>query len=150
MKEVGTEEYKKFAAAFIKSINASVLVATNKLPKKETMINQDPVKGYKNEMDKVEAQKNLPAPLICAPNNHRTLVCIEASKHSRTDFKERVARLVGGLNTGDTLKADIVTISDGKIYPGIQFFGDEPGGLEIVTPPGINRDQIIILKDAKL
>lgn len=66
---------------------------------------------------------------------HRTLVIIEASANSSDAFKERAKRFVSGsFNTSDAMKAQIVTITDGKIYAGLVFTGEKSGGLDNSSP----------------
>ena len=63
--------------------------------------------------------------------SHQTLVIIDVSAMSPTTFMERMKRFVGGLNTPDTMKANVVTVTDGKMYAGLTFTGDKAGGLEV-------------------
>jgi hypothetical protein len=44
--------------------------------------------------------------------SHQTLVIIEVSAMSPSTFMERMRRFVGGLNTPDTMKANVVTVTD--------------------------------------
>ncbi len=63
--------------------------------------------------------------------SHQTLVIIEVSAMSPSTFMERMRRFVGGLNTPDTMKANVVTVTDGKMYAGLTFTGDKAGGREV-------------------
>lgn len=77
-----------------------------------------------------------PAELKGIPTGpHRTLVIVEASANSSDAFKERAKRFVSGsFNTSDAMKAQIVTITDGKIYAGLVFTGEKSGGLDNSSP----------------
>jgi len=68
---------------------------------------------------------------------HQTLVIVEASCQSPPAFKERVERLIGGFNTPQTIKANIITVADGLVYPGLTYSGKVSGGLDVEIPHGM-------------
>ena len=68
------------------------------------------------------------------PENHQTLIVLQLSKSDDTSkTRERLTRFVGSLNHSSTIKADVVTISDGKLYEGIYFGGKTRGGYALNT-----------------
>ena len=49
---------------------------------------------------------------------NRSLVIIHANINSDSEFRERAGRLVESLNNADTMKAVVVTVNGGLLYPG--------------------------------
>lgn len=85
-----------------------------------------------------------------SPGNH-TVVVVHGSQKSSGEFKERAARFVSSLNLADTIKAMVVTVSDGKFHAGLTFEGEEAGGVDeaVIVEVGKRFKQIIEVKDAK-
>ena len=59
---------------------------------------------------------------------HQTLVMVLTSRRVSDKFIERSARFVTSLNNSDTIKADVMSVTDGCLYLGLGAFGDIPGG----------------------
>jgi len=95
---------------------------------------KDPISGYMTEKQGYEAIEI--EDILQGHVRHQTIVIVEASANSTATFRERAQRLVGGLNTAETIKANVVTITDGKMYAGLVFTGKESGGKEVKFPPG--------------
>lgn len=84
------------------------------------------------------------------PDSHQLLVVIEICEDSGSKFKERAARLLGSLNTTSTIKADVISVTDGKMYEGLHLTKGKPGGKDFSgLPPGKQRNSVCILQEAK-
>lgn len=89
-------------------------------------MHNDPIEGYIDDpMSSVQLELTRP------PTNHQTLVVVNICAESTPNYIERAKRFVYSLNTPKTMKADIVTVSDGKLYYGLVITGSTPGGLSV-------------------
>lgn len=84
---------------------------------------------------------------------HQTLIVVSIGEQSFQSFKERTIRFITGFNNPVNMKANILTVNGGKLYPGLYFGPDTPGGLsrsEIKKKLGQNNhfSLIIEVKDA--
>jgi len=96
------------------------------------MTNHDPIKNYEILMGKIATTNKVEAlELSDVPKAHQTLIVIHASKYSAENARERIVRFTTSLNLSNTIKADVVTIADGKMYAGVYFGGTKAGGKEI-------------------
>ena len=97
----------------------------------DQMVNQfykptsDPIKNYK---DLTEGTFGMEISLLDIMPQNRTLVIIFGSKDSTGEFKERATRLVGSLNTPDTIKVVVVTVNGDKVFSGLNFTEPERDG----------------------
>ena len=83
--------------------------------------------------------------------NHRTLVLVYGDENSNEDFRERVVRLTGEMNTPYGMKAVIATVADGKMKEGIAWDGSESGGLTDEQKADLATDfvQIVEVKSGR-
>jgi len=61
--------------------------------------------------------------------SHQSLVAVELAFNIPFEHYERVSRFVTSLNDINTMKADVVTATDGLLYEGIVITGWDPGGV---------------------
>lgn len=100
-------------------------------------LHSDPITGWAQATQNTDAIDAIPVPSLSDPSlTHQTLVIIEASAGSPRLFKDRMMRFVGGLNTESTMKANVITVADGKMYAGLTFEGKKSGGLDVKINPG--------------
>lgn len=115
-----------------------------KLPANSDLFNQvshtDPLKNYEALMNNTAPTSKEPIDEV--PSNHSTLVVINISSGSSDKLRERAKRFVSSLNTESTMKADIVTVVDGKMYAGLVILPGVPGGF---VPSMIGQTQLIIV-----
>jgi len=76
----------------------------------------DPIENY---MNLKKLKNNILLDDVTAIN--RTLVLVYADSKSKKDYKERIDRFIGGLNTAETIKAVVITVTGDKIYQGVTF-----------------------------
>lgn len=87
----------------------------------------DPIENY---MNLKKLKNNILLDDVTAIN--RTLVVVYADSKSKKDYKERIDRFIGGLNTAETIKAVVITVSGDKIYQGVTF--ENPPSDEKIDP----------------
>ena len=58
---------------------------------------------------------------------HQTLVAVFTKKDASEKFVERSTRFITSLNHSNTIKADIISVSDGVFYNGLIFVGKNYG-----------------------
>ena len=58
---------------------------------------------------------------------HQTLVAVLTKRDASEKFTERSTRFVNSLNHPTTIKADIISVSDGVFYEGLIFVGKNYG-----------------------
>jgi hypothetical protein len=59
---------------------------------------------------------------------HQTLLVVHVTSNPHPVFMERAIRLATSFNLTSTIKADILSLADGKLYEGLVWTGDAPGG----------------------
>lgn len=81
---------------------------------------------------------------------HQTLVVVFVKHDPSPLFIERSGRFVTSLNLTETIKADIVSLSDGILYSGLVWTGQKPGGMSQDDIEKFSRDagytQTVVLK----
>ena len=60
---------------------------------------------------------------------HQTLTVFQVCEDATYSWQERSLRMASGFNTAETIKVDIMSLSDGDFYEGLVFTGKHPGGL---------------------
>lgn len=60
---------------------------------------------------------------------HQTLTVFQVCQDATYSWQERSLRMASGFNTAETIKVDIMSLSDGDFYEGLVFTGKHPGGL---------------------
>lgn len=96
----------------------------------------DPIDGWLAAVQSTEESEPIELTTLHPELKHQTLVIIEASSKSRHEFKERMLRFISGLNTEITMKANVITVTDGKMYAGLTFHGKESGGYQVPIVKG--------------
>lgn len=71
------------------------------------------------------------APLSEIKRKHRTLCFVLTCADPSDTHRERATKAVSAFNSPTTMKADLVSVSDGKLYPGLVWAGEEPGGVDL-------------------
>lgn len=104
------------------------------------------IAAYGQLLKETKQQTDEPEPIDAIPENHRSLVIVNISNSSAIGSHERAVRFISGLNTGETMKADVVTIVNGKIYKGLVFLDGVPGGLMVNVNTATSHQQVIIVE----
>lgn len=92
--------------------------------------NSDPYKKQENIMNMDMGTVQTILNLETYQRRHQTLVLVNVRKNASQGAVERATRFVSSLNTQDTIKADIMSASDGNIYSGLVWTGISPGGVD--------------------
>lgn len=72
------------------------------------------------QQEKLVSSLGVPEEIEEAVRSHSSLLVCYINKNNLTStFEERVLRLASSLNLNDTIKADIITVGDQKIYKGL-------------------------------
>ena len=85
--------------------------------------------------EKVKQMKNVQKvttilDLTTYSRNHQTLVIVNVKEGATSSHVERAERFVTSLNLESTIKADIMSASDGNLYRGLVWTGEKPGGVD--------------------
>jgi hypothetical protein len=106
------------------------------LPNQESLLKQKNLSPTKKHCATMDLHEQIPEDTIHPfldldtwSNKHQTLIVVETKESPPHEFVNRSTRLVTSLNTYDTIKADIVSLSDGLFYRGLVYTGLQPGGL---------------------
>jgi hypothetical protein len=96
----------------------------------------DPIKNYETLKEKANGMETK---LENVQAGNRTLAIVYGSKDSPSDFKERATRLVGSLNTPETIKVIVITVNGGRVFSGLDFSQPQDSGV-------VDRDMLNYLK----
>lgn len=143
MKDWLSEQFEKIQV----DIDMSEFLSGNNENVNFTLTN-NPIENY---MKLLQNENN--TELTNVPKHNRTLVIVYGDSESTSDFQERAARLIGSLNTHETIKAIVITITGDKFYRGLTF-QNPPSELEI-DPVKLKEMthgfvQLVEVKDARV
>lgn len=102
----------------------------------------DAIENYHEGLEKAKSKDGYAEVITEPPYNHKTLVIVNISAASSELYIERASRFVYSLNTGQTIKADIVSVSDGTMYEGFIITGSKSGGMIPPPSPHIQRIEV--------
>ena len=100
---------------------------TDKIIQKEQLMHFEKFE----ELMKLNEKKGIPVKQINPEEyvrRHQTLIAVNVKNKPNDLQVERATRFVSSLNNVASIKVDVVSVADGKVYEGLVWTGTKPGG----------------------